>query len=161
LIALSQEELKRLLDYDPKTGIFIWKIWVNHNARAGYEAGSLDNKGYISISIKGIRYGGHQLAWLYVYGYIPHMVDHKDGIRKHNAIDNLQESSYEQNNRKKCVYNPLGYKGVRYRSGAFQAHIRINGVITRIGTYKTAEEAGEAYVAKAKELNGEFENRED
>jgi len=96
-----------------------------------------------------------------MFGYLPDMLDHKNGCSYNNAIDNLQEVTYEQNNRKKFAYNPTGFKGVRQcPNGNFRASIRINGRITGLGTYRTAKEAGEAYAAKARELSGNFEDRE-
>lgn len=159
---LCQQRLKEVLDYDPLTGIFTWKVSLGSKGKVGQVAGSTgdNNKGYIIIGIDGERYGAHQLAWFYIHGVVV-MIDHKDGKPANNPIDNLQPSTYEQNNRKKYNHNPLGYKGVRFRYGKFHAHIRINGIITRIGSYDTAWEAGEAYATAANEIYGTFENRED
>ena len=69
---LTQEELKRLLNYDPKTGIFVWKIYRNYNAKIGDIAGNTNaTTGYINIKINNKSYSAHRLAWLYVYGYFP------------------------------------------------------------------------------------------
>lgn len=153
----SQLELKRLLDYDPITGDFIWKVALSAKIRVGDFAGSIDSKGYIKICIGGIRYGAHALAWLYIYGELT-MVDHEDNIPSNNAIGNLRKASYSQNNHRRLMYNPLGHIGVRYRSGAYEAHIRIEGIITRIGKYDTVEEAAIAYKEAAKKHFGDFAN---
>lgn len=155
LTGLLREELKQVLNYDSITGIFTWKIRTGNNSWVGKEAGSMDSNGYIKIQIHGSRYYAHHLAWLYEHNEVG-MIDHKDGNPWNNAIDNLRRATYVENNRNRLRYNQHGYAGVRYRSGAYQAHIRIEGVITRIGIYATAKEAGAAYKAKAKELYGEF-----
>lgn len=155
---LCRDELKHIMCCNPELGILIWKNPIGRSVKIGQPAGSIDNNGYISISVKSVRYGAHQLVWLYVHDTIV-MLDHKDDNPRNNAIHNLQPATYSQNNRKKFAINPHGFKGVRFRSGAFHAHIRINGIITRIGTYQTAKEAGRAYAARAKEINGEFEDQ--
>lgn len=117
----------------------------------------MDNKGYIKICIRGVRYGAHQLAWFYVYGFWI-MPDHRDDIPYNNAIANLRPATYTQNNHKKKVYNPLGHKGVRFRSGCYEAHIRVDGKVTRIYKGESLEEASNAYKAVARELYGEYAN---
>lgn len=156
---LSQERLRRYLRYDPETGVFTWLI-NQGKARAGDEAGSIDSKGYIKISVCGHRHGAHQLAWLYMYGKLA-MIDHKDNVPHNNKLSNLRKATYSQNNHKRQLYNPLGHTGVRFRSGKYQAHIRINGVITRIGAYDTLEEASGAYKKAAIKYFGEFANEDE
>lgn len=142
---LSRESLKELLDYNPDTGIFKWRIDVARNIFSGQIAGSKNNQGYIIIGIKGKRFGAHRLAWLYVYGNFPDIIDHIDQVRDNNRISNLREADYSLSNQNRTIYNPLGYIGIRFRNDFFEANIRINGRITRIGKYDTAEEASQAY----------------
>lgn len=105
---LSQFELKKILDYNPITGIFYWKFGRN----AGKIAGSDDGEGYIRLVVLGKSYKAHRLAWLYVYGEFPKFeIDHIDGVRSNNRILNLRDVSHTINiqNRK------IGYgAGVYY-----------------------------------------------
>lgn len=155
-IGLSQDRLKELLSYAPETGIFVWL----QGKKADSIAGSEDDKGYISICIQYVRFKAHHLAWFYMYGEW-RMLDHKEWPPSNNAINNLRPATYSQNNHRKHTYNPLGQTGVRFRSGFYEAHIRINGVVTRIGKYDTLGEAGEAYKQRAREVFGEFANSEE
>lgn len=84
------------------------------------------------------------------------MPDHKDDMPWNNAIDNLHPATFSQNNHKKYTYNPHGHKGVRFRSGCYEAHIRIDGVVTRIYKGNSLEEAANAYKTAAREHFGEF-----
>ena len=89
------------------------------------------------------------------------MIDHKEWPHSLNAITNLRPATFSQNNHRKYVHNPLGFVGVRFRHGSYQAHIRIDGVITLIGRYNTVGEAGEAYRRKASEVFGEYAINQD
>ena len=157
-IGLSQDTLKKYLDYNPNTGIFTWKLSTNGRTAVGSVAGSEDSKGYIKISLLGHRHGAHQFAWFYIHGVFT-MIDHINNIPYDNRLINLRPATYSQNNHRKYTYNPTGFRGVRFRSGFYQAHIRINGVVTRIGSYETAEEAGRAYEQAAAEHYGEYANK--
>lgn len=150
-----QEKLKETLSYDPSTGIFKWRI-SSGKVIAGAIAGGSDAKGYIKIQFCGRKFGGHQLAWLYIHGYIPSMIDHANELPWDNRLCNLREADYSQNNHRKSVRNPTGFRGVRFRSGAYEANIRINGKITKLGKYNSPEEASEAYEKAAKEYYREY-----
>jgi len=94
---MEVERLKELLNYDPETGIFVWKFSTNKRIKVGDVAGT-DSRGYIRIMIDNKKYLAHRLAWLHYYGYFPeHGLDHKDRIRHHNWIKNLREASQQCN----------------------------------------------------------------
>ncbi len=154
---VSLDRLKELLDYDPETGIFRWKIRTSNKVQVGDIAGSVDNKGYTKICIGGHRYPASALAWLYMHGELA-MCDHEDNNPGNDAIANLRKATYSQNNHRKYTYNPLGHVGVRFRSGRYHAHIRIDGRITRVGSYDTVEEAAQAYKEAATKHFGGFAN---
>lgn len=155
---LSRDRLMEIVNYDPETGLCKWKERIGNRYKPGDSAGTEDSKGYIRVCIGGVRYGVHTLGWLFVKNEWA-MIDHEDDKPWHNWITNLRKATYSQNNHKKFIYNPLGYKGVQQSpNGRFRASIRINGIITSLGTYSTAEEAGEAYKKAALEYYGEFAN---
>ena len=65
-MSLTQAELKEVLDYNPETGIFIWKKTMNNNAKKGKIAGWVSFYGYIEIRYDNKNYKAHRLAWLYM-----------------------------------------------------------------------------------------------
>ena len=156
---ITQDELLKLLDYNPDTGVFTWKVSTSNRVNVGDIVMSHHNKGYIRISINYIRYLAHRLAWLYVYGYIPFdQIDHIDGNKKNNAIANLREATAKENKqniRKPQANNASGFLGVYFDThrGKFMAAIRINCNSKNLGRFNTAEEAYAAYIKAKREIH--------
>ena len=99
MIELTLYLLKKLLHYNPRTGIFTWKISSKYSCvKIGDIAGCKNKDGYIIIGIDGKNYQAHRLAWFYTYGVWPKdQLDHEDHIRHHNWIDNLREVTHLKN----------------------------------------------------------------
>ena len=66
---LTHEELTRLLDYDPETGVFRWRVDMR-GIKAGSVAGCRTNRGK-QIYINGASPMSRRLAWFYVRGEMP------------------------------------------------------------------------------------------
>lgn len=157
---ITIDELKRVLDYNPETGLFKWKI--NHGRRGllWKPAGYLNSYGRPCIMIYSKEYRAAKLAWAIYYGEWPtSIIDHKDRNTTNTRIINLRQASAVQNsiNSKLYVTNTSGYRGVcKTKQGTYKANIRINGKLKHLGVFQTALEASIVYEAKAKELYGEF-----
>jgi hypothetical protein len=165
--SLTAARLRKILRYDPKTGIFRWRISPVGIVPAGSVAGTVKPKnGYRLIGIGRRYFLAHRLAWLYVHGeWPPGRLDHKDTNGDHNWIGNLRPATQVQNcgNRTISRHNTSGYKGVshgvgRYSKDKWRARIQMNGKRLFLGNYDTPQEAHAAYVKKARELYGEFAN---
>ena len=162
LAELTQARLKELLNYDPETGIFTWRV-NRQGICKGRNAGCLHNKGgrtYRAIKIDGVARGAHRLAFLYIYGYMPSVVDHVDNSPLNNRIGNLRAATPAQNsaNSKLSKKNSSGYKGVslRKRSKKWTSQISAVGHYKHLGSFFTPEEAHEAYRRAAIERSGDF-----
>ncbi len=158
---LTQQRLKEVLNYDSETGIFTWKTHIQKN-HIDKEAG-WNKDGYICIDIDEKKYRAHRLAWLYVYGNFPKNLDHINGIRNDNRIENLRECSQSQNAANQCIRkdNQLKIKGVSFskdckRKKPFMARLIKNGKYVYRKRFATREEAKAAYDAAAVEHFGEF-----
>ncbi len=143
---ITQKELKQLLSYDKKTGLFTWIS--NNPMRAsvlGTIAGSVGSKGYVNIEINNRTYKAHRLAWLYVTGSHPtDQIDHKNQKTNDNSFDNLREADngINQQNSTRYANNSSGSTGVYpTKSGKFKALIRVNKKLITIGTCSTKDEA--------------------
>ena len=90
---LTQARLKKLLSYNTDTGEFRWRVTRRGAARAGSVAGCVRHDGYVRIAIDGKRYLAHRLAWLYVHGELVPELDHANGVRSDNRLDNLRPAT--------------------------------------------------------------------
>jgi hypothetical protein len=154
---ITQEQLKELLHYDPDTGIFIWKnrspkefktepscrTW--HSRFLGKEAGTVVSVGYRYIRINGKRYAASRLAWMYAYGCTPEIIDHINGQRCDNRLENLRNTTQKSNCRNQSVRksNKTGIIGVFWtpRSLKWRAQIRNDYTQIHIGMYEDFFEA--------------------
>ena len=147
---VTQEYLKSILDYDPKTGIW---TWINPKPRSGIKPGtragcvSCDN-GYRIIRLLGKNYYESRLAFMYMLGRWPEPeADHKNRIRDDNRWCNLKEVTKSQNqfNRSDQKTKRGFPRGVRPSKSKFIAVITVNKQYHYLGTYDTVTEASEAY----------------
>jgi hypothetical protein len=157
---LTTERLRELIDYDPATGLFRWRV-RRVGVRFDKSPGRSAENGYTQITVAGETHLAHRLAWLYMTGKWPkEQVDHIDGNRANNAIANLRECSARQNhwNKRTLSNNKSGLKGAWYNKHdkCWQSAIVVDGVWKRIGRFRTAEEAHAAYCKAAAESFGEF-----
>ena len=150
--------LREVLDYNPETGIFIWKIKPCRNLKAGIKAGGASN-GYAYIKISRRRYAAHRLAWAYVYNEWPALpIDHINGDSLDNRITNLRLATAAQNAQN--VYqaqknNSHGKLGLSYdkKKRLWRARIGLNGKRIFLGKFKSQDAAYEAYLVAKRELH--------
>jgi len=54
---LTADRLHDLLDYNPETGVFVWRVTLSNRCPAGTPTGSATNsEGYLHIGIAGARF---------------------------------------------------------------------------------------------------------
>jgi len=149
---VPHDRLLDVLAYSPETGAFIWRVDMAKNKCAGRLAGNVRSKtGYVCISIDGVRYLGHRLAWFYMTGAWPsNEIDHIDRQGWNNRWNNLREASRAQNSqntdRKKGLSN---FKGVIWDNERqkWAPKIGLNGKCINLGRFDDIEEAKAARLA--------------
>lgn len=148
---LTHSRLKELLNYEPDTGVFTWKVDRTGHTKSGDIAGGINNYGYRYIKIDGKKYGAHRLAWFYVFEqFPPDYIDHINGKTDDNRIENLRPCTNSENQQ-----NRAGFYGVCWIKGRrrWRSQIKINGKRKVIGQFFSKDDAYAAYCAAKKEIH--------
>lgn len=159
---ISRDRLKRLLHYDPETGVFTWTgNDTRSHRKSGNQAGCINGRGYRVIGVDGVLCTAHRLAFLYMRGEFPEgFVDHINRDKDDNRWANLRAATGTQNmgNTGVARSNTSGHRGVVWdrRAGKWRARIRINGRLINIGSFSDISEAADAYATEARKHFGEF-----
>jgi len=155
---LTQEYLCNLFEY--KDGNLYWK---NHKYKSlnGKKTGSnLD--GYLVTSIKKKLIYNHRVIFMMHYGYFPYHVDHINGIKNDNRIENLRPATKAENgyNRKTSKNNTSGAKCVRWNKSAkcWMVSIGVNGKTKYIGSFKDFELAELVSIEARNKYHQQFAN---
>lgn len=175
------DTLRRFLDYDPSKGTFTWrersedcfktpdsssirgrrdimaKVW--NTKWAGKPAFTTLRCGYVVSPVKGTHLYGHRAAWAHYYGEWPPdemEVDHVNGDRADNRIENLRLVTPAENSKNKRLQkiNTSGCSGVMWATSRerWEASISDSGKHIHLGSYHTKEEAVAARRAAEKVL---------
>jgi len=158
---ITQARLKELLDYDPATGVFVWRVGLNNRTPEGSVAGAKNRNSYISIGADGLQYKAHRLAWLYMTGEWPcEQIDHINCVKDDNRFENLREASQGENQRNvtKRASNTSGYKCVWWdkKADKWKTSISLDGVRTFLGYFDRIEDAAAAYAEASTRLHRNF-----
>ena len=151
----SQQLLKEHFDY--VDGQLVWKKTYS-KAKSGKPIGWVEKNGYVCANLNGTRYRVHRLVFMYFNGFCPDFIDHIDGNKQNNSIENLRQANTHENacNRSPNKNNKLQIKGVCFDQNKFKANIKKFGKSYHLGYFQTKEEAAKAYVEAAQNFHGEF-----
>lgn len=142
---ITAERLRHLVCYDPDTGAF--------TRPDGVPVGCKIRLGYVMLWLDGRSWYAHRLAWLYMTGHWPKKhIDHINGNPSDNRWANLRDVTVQanaQNRHRVRSDNKTGFMGVTRQGSAknpFVAKIKGRTGVVYLGSFKTAEEAHEAYL---------------
>ena len=132
---------KEIFEY--KDGNLYWKETIASRAKKGNKAGSLYDTGYLMVGIKGKYYANHRIIFMMHNEYLPIEVDHIDGNKLNNKIENLRPATVSQNacNRKLIKTNTSGIKNVSWSKTRNKWVVKIdyNGNKNYIGAFDNLE----------------------
>lgn len=162
---LTAEQARELLDYDPATGEFTWRVARGSGVRPGDRASPaavmVGGKKYRRLSLFNRKHQAHRVAWLMHYGVWPSSrLDHANGDGCDNRIANLRLATGSQNsaNTRLNSNNKSGAKGVFWHAQhrRWIASITVNYRRKHLGSFTDKGAAVEAYRRAAIEHFGEF-----
>lgn len=159
---ITPELLRQLLRYEPLSGDLFWlerkrhlfssdslcKRW-NTIHKDKIATSYVNKDGYKQICIFGVVHKAHRVVWAHQIGDWPkRSIDHINGIRSDNRIQNLRDVSTLENcrNSRKRKSNKSGFTGVSWnkRQRKWHAVISIDCKTTHIGFFKEKSDAVEA-----------------
>lgn len=154
---ITKELLRKLLDYNPETGVLTWKErergmfssnrgFSTWNARyANTQAFVNDCHGYLCGSIFRTKYLAHRIIWIWMTGEVPNEVDHINGNRADNRWSNLRNVNKSTNmkNAKMPKTNTSGRVGVYWYEpyGKWLAKISFKKGPKNLGYFEKFEDA--------------------
>lgn len=175
---IDQEVLLQHLSYDERTGRLTWKErsvdspfcsgssesrlkgWNTRYAGSRADA-SIDSSGYRRVCLGHKHYIAHRIVWMMQMGAWPETIDHINGVKTDNRMENLRDVSIKLNslNRPKQKNNQSGVTGVKWSKSCrkWEAAIQVNGEKIGLGFFLTFEMAAEAR-KKAEAKYGFHEN---
>lgn len=162
--AVSPEQMRRLLRYEPDTGSLFWlprppemfkveersrkRIHAAWNAKhAGKPAlNCVSSYGYLHGRVFRFSVAAHQAAWVLTQGHWPaYQIDHINGLGTDNRLCNLREVSHTENarNQKLSRTNTSGHTGVFWatRDKTWIARIVVDKEHLTLGYFDSKEEA--------------------
>ena len=156
-LAISHDYVLSAFDY--QDGNLIRKI--GRAGEVGQIAGCIHKgNGYVHVKIKAKCFKAHRLIFLYHHGYLPECVDHIDGDKTNNKIENLRAATKEENcrNQKIRSTNKSGYKGVKWveHCKKWQVEVCKNYKQLRFGMYEDLELAGLVAIEATELIHGRF-----
>jgi len=141
----NREDMLKDINPDPETGIV-------YSRKTGESIGVLNKRGYVMITkrVNGKQYKVRRsnIIWWSMHQKIPHVkmdIDHIDGNKANDRIENLQILTHQQNlaKRKKNRNGSSKYRGVRFhkKTNKFIAEIEKYGKKYHFGYYDDEKQA--------------------
>jgi hypothetical protein len=155
---ITQDYLKQIFEY--KDGNLYWKTDFSLKIKEGKKAGSVNKQGRMQIGINKKVYIFSRVVFLYHYGFLPKLIDHIDGNKLNNKIENLREATISQNNynSKIPLHNTSKIKNVSFntRDKIWNVSLKVNKKRIFIGGFKDLELANLVATMAREKYHGEF-----
>ncbi|MFM5231688.1 HNH endonuclease [Aeromonas media] len=155
---------------NPWANVFIFKDGKLFNdpsrkvqgVKHGKPVGRVNGNGYLIAGYQRKDYYVHRIIWEIHNGPIPdgYMIDHIDGDRSNNHIENLRLATRKQNGMNCKRHNDRKHdlpKGVYlHKCGKYQCNLTIDGKSTYIGFFSDLALAEQTIQAARETHHGEF-----
>jgi hypothetical protein len=136
---MTPDQVHQLFEY--RDGRLHHRI-ASRGRKVGDAAGCINGTGYRRIGLGGRYYTEHALVFLMFHGYVPKEIDHINGNRADNRIENLRSVTRSQNQyNKRQQRNASGYRGVTWhkKTGKWLVRVGLNNKNKSLGYYDDLE----------------------
>ncbi len=144
-MTITQQRLKELFNCS-EDGKLIRKLKTSNKVNVGEIVGSNNGNGYLRTSINFKSYHIHRLVFMWHHGYFPKEIDHINGNRSDNRIENLRSVTHSQNGKNIKTRNSIGINGIRWEESRSKWNVSI-GVDKKkihLGRFKNLNDAIDA-----------------
>jgi hypothetical protein len=155
---MIKKELLQLFEYKRERGVLVWKSHWDKSTSSrlvGTVAGTFDEYGYRVVRLKRRGYKIHQIIWFLETGFWSKEIDHKDGQRANNHIENLREVDRRGNAQNRKRHRSGRLVGATKRKGGWESRISIDGQLRCLGTFRTELEAHRRYFQELNDVRSE------
>jgi hypothetical protein len=137
---LTQQQVAELFEY--RDGGLYYRVTRGGNV-AGSRAGTLQQIGYRQVMVAKKKYYEHRVIYLLCHGVWPDEIDHINGVKFDNRIENLRSCGSSENKYNLCGRSATGVKGVYFdkRRDRYYVELTACGRRTRAGSFASLEEA--------------------
>ena len=147
--------------FELKYGQLFRKKSVSNNTKIGDKVGAFTAQGYVKVKIKGKLHSAHHIVYKMVNNKEAVLLDHIDGNKANNNIENLREVTPSQNaiNAKK-IANKSGCKNVIWQKSRqnWLVKLHLNGKQKYIGEFKDVELADLVATEARNKFHKEYAN---
>ena len=131
------------IDQATVAALFEYKDGVLYRRKNGQKAGTKHHTGYTQIVANRKLHNAHRLIFLLHHGWLPEVIDHIDGNRSNDKIENLRPATWVENlqNMKIRPNNKSGCKNVSWskEKSKWVVQLSINKKPTYFGRFDDLE----------------------
>jgi hypothetical protein len=158
---MTYDEAHRLFEY--RDGALYWKVTANARAPAGAKAGTFNShSGRFYVRANKKRYLRSRLIFFMHHGWFPDEVDHVDGVRDNDRVENLRAATASENqcNKRRLRNNTSGFKNIRFKAKKWNVELKLNNKNYYFGRYDDLELAELVAMEARNKYHGAFANHD-
>lgn len=148
----SRSELLERFSYS--SGHLYYRKRVSQRCKAGSIVGAVNEEGYRCTMMGGASFKVHRLIWKWHYGTEPQLLDHINGDRSDNRVENLRAATKRENGWNRKAKRSLP-PGVYHHQGRYRVRLYLGKPNVSVGMFATL---GEAIAARDNALASYGEN---